>query len=405
MPAAPGAGPIPADHPGIRDDIVRVGFLYLASAGTVAGAFGVEGYSQGDEVGEFRTLVADVNARGGLGGRQVEVVEHDVGGVDATAIERACARFTEDDPVYLVFAGIGHHPALDACLAEAGTGFVTSIVAPPQRLVDELRFIYAPDDISLERYAALLGRSLIDHGFFDGDAQAGLLHSDNPDDERAVQTILVPTLQAAGVDIVHTEVYSSTDAGNVVADAPGRVFRLRAAGVTHVIHFATPLYDMIAADAQGWQPAWAVTSRAGPGAFLEGSAPPGQLPRAAGPGWQPMSDLNAGRIPGPVSAEEERCDAVLRAAGYQLTGPPRVVAMMLCGALSYSQQALLRATEMTVEGYRVAAEGLGAQILSPVTHRLDFAGGRHDGAAAYRYITWDQACGCFGYSTDLQPTP
>ena len=93
----------------------------------------------------------------------------------------------------------------------------------------------------------------------------------------------MPTLQAAGVDIVHTEVYSSTDAGNVVADAPGRVFRLRAAGVTHVIHFATPLYDMIAADAQGWRPAWAVTSRAGPGAFLEGSAPPGQLPRAAGP--------------------------------------------------------------------------------------------------------------------------
>lgn len=397
-------GRLPGRHRAVSDDVVKVGFLYLANAGTVVGAFGVQGYSQGDELGVFRALVADQNERGGVSGRTLEIVPRDLGGIDEASFQAACTFFTQDRPVFMVFTALGHNEILNSCLSKASVGFTSNFVAPPDRLMRGLGSVYAPDDIAAERYAVLLGRSLVKGGFFGKDAKVGIIRQDTPDYERLTTRVLRPILAEAGVEVVAEETFNPNDASGSISQAPAVTFRLRQKGVTHVVTYESPVFYMTAAESQEWRPYWSVTSRSGPGAFLEGSAPKEQLKKASGPGWQPVSDLASSRIKGTINSEEARCLATAKKAGYEYSGAPRYVLQMICGELYHFVRAVAAARELSTAGFQAAAEAL-APYPSPMTFSMSFAGGRHDGAAAYRMVAWNGACGCFDYSSATLPMP
>lgn len=402
--APSGAARIPARHKGVSGGTVKLGFLYLASAGTVVGAFGIQGYSQGDELGVARALVADQNRRGGLAGRSIELVPRDLGGIDEASYQAACAFFTQDQPVFMVLSALGHSAVLNSCLAKGDVGYTSNYIAPSDRLMRSLGPVYAPDDLSLERYALLLGRSLPQSGVLPRGAKVGIVREDSSDYERVTAQVLRPLLVGAGVEVVAEETYSATDAAAAAGDAGGLAFRLRAAGATHVLSYSSPLLYMTAAESQGWRPFWVLTSRSGPGSFLEGAAPQEQLRRSGGPGWQPVSDIASARLKGFINSEERRCLETLRAAGYDYAGTPRYVAQMICGELFHVARTVGLATELSTTGFRTAAESLPSYP-SPMTFGLSFAGGRHDGASAYRIVQWQSSCSCFGYTTPIRPIP
>jgi hypothetical protein len=304
----------------------------------------------------------------------------------------------------MVFSALGHSELLNRCLAKGSVGFTSNYIAPPDRLMRGLGPIYAPDDIAAERYAVLLGRALVNGGFFGKGAKVGIVRSDTPDYERITKQVLRPILNGAGVEVVAEETYSPTDAATAIGDAPALTFRLRQKGVTHVVSYESPLFYMTAAESQEWRPFWAVTSRSGPGSFLEGSAPREQLKKASGPGWQPVSDLATSRIKGTINSEEARCLETARKAGYSYSGTPRYVLQMLCGELFHFVRAVAASAELSTAGFRAAAESL-APYPSPMTFSMSFAGGRHDGAAAYRMVAWKDTCGCFDYSSAITPMP
>jgi hypothetical protein len=395
-------GRIPGRHKGVTDTTVKLGFLYLASAGTVVGAFGIKGYSQGDELGEVRALVAAQNAAGGVAGRRIELVPHDLGGIDESAREAACTFFTQDSPVFMVLSALAHSDTINACLAKADVGYTSDYVAPPDRLMRGYGPIYAPDDISAERYAALIARSMLSGGLVKRGDKVGVYRQDTPDYARLTKQVLRPILEQAGVQVVAEESYdpnNSAEAGN----SASVVFRLRGAGVTHVVSYESPLLLMTAADSQGWYPFWMVSSRAG-GAFLEGAAPARELANSGGPGWMPVVDIGAGHLKGYVSTEEKRCLATLAKAGYSYSGTPRYVGQMLCGELYHLVRVVERSAELSTNGFRAAAESL-PPYPSPLTFSMSFAGGRHDGAAGYRINRYSTTSSCYGYVSPLQPVP
>jgi hypothetical protein len=402
-PSVPG-GRIPGHHKGVTPTTVKLGFLYLGSAGTVVGAFGVKGYSQGDELGEMKALVADQNAHGGLAGRKIELVPHDLGGIDASAYQSACTFFTQDSPVFMVLSSLGHADTLNACLAKGDVGYTSDYIAPSDRLMRGLGPIYAPDDIGAERYALLLGRSLVTSGLIKAGDKVGVIRKDDPDYARITKQVLRPLLEATGAKVVSEETYNATDASASVSDSGPMMFRMRSAGVTHIVSYESPLFYMTAADSQRWYPFWTVTSRAAGGGFLEGSAPASELKNSGGPGWMPVSDIATARLKGYVNAEERRCVTTLAKQGYSYTGAPRYVEEMLCGELYHVVRVLARAAEVSTRGFRIAAESLPSYP-SPLTFSMSFAGGRHDGAAGYRILRYSTSCGCYGYTSPLRPIP
>jgi hypothetical protein len=397
-------GLLPARHKGVDAKTIKVGFLHLAGAGTVVGGLGVSGYSQGDEKGEMQALVADQNKRGGIAGRKIVLVPHDLGGLDSSAYQSACTFFTQDTPVFMVLTALGHSDLLSACLAKKDVGFSSDYTTPSDRSMRGLGPIYAPDDLSLERYAVLLGRGLIAAGFFGKGAKVGIVRSDSNDYTRVTEQVLRPILATAGVNVVAEETYNAADTADTVGGAGGAMFRLRQLGVTHVVMYDSPLFHMTAADSQKYYPFWSVGTRSGAGSFLEGAAPRSQLRKSLGPGWQPVADLNASQQTKPLNSEEARCQAILRKAGYDLTGAPRYVAEMLCGELFHFVKALGEANEVSTQGFRTAAEHLTSYV-SPTTFATSFAGGRHDGAAKYRIVSWNEACSCFRYTSPLRDIP
>ena len=397
-------GKIAGHHKGVTEVTVRMGFLYLGSAGTVVGAFGVKGYSQGDELGEIKALVADQNARGGLAGRQIQLVPHDLGGADASSYQSACTFFTQDSPVFMVLSSLGHVDTLNACLAKGDVGYTSDYVAPSDRLMRGLGPIYAPDDISAERYAVLLGRSLISSGLIKAGDKVGIYRQDTPDYARLTKDVLRPLLEQGGAKVVDEETFNPTDTSSTVSGAASVVFRMKSAGVTHVISYESPLFLMTAADSQRWYPFWTVTSRASGGGFLEGSAPESELAHSGGPGWMPVSDIATSRLTGYVTAEERRCVTTLAKRGYSYSGAPRYVEEMLCGELYHAVRVLARATEVSTNGFRVAAETM-PPYPSALAFSMSFAGSRHDGADSYRIFQYSTKCSCYGYTSPLRPIP
>jgi hypothetical protein len=382
---------------------VKLGFLYLASAGTVVGTFGVQGYSQGDELGEIKALVADQNKHGGLAGRRIELVPRDLGGIEETNFQAACDFFTQDEPVFMVLTALGHRSTLNACLAHRGVGFTSNYIPPPDRLMRALGPIYAPDDMSAERYVVLLARSMVSSGLFPRGAKVGVYRQETPDYARLTKDVLRPFLAQAGVEVVAEETFDPNNTAEV-GRAPSVVFRLRGAGVTHVLSYESPLFLMTAAQSQGWHPFWTLTSKSAPGGFLEGAAPAEQLRNSGGPGWMPVSDLATRRIKGYVSSEEKRCLDTLRAAGYSYEGTPRYVAEMLCGELYHLVRVVARIPELSTKAFQLAAEALPSYP-SPMSFSVSFDGGRHDGASSYRIVRYQSGCSCFGYTTPLRPIP
>lgn len=390
-------GTVPGRGPGVTATAVRVGLIYIDNAGAGVNELGVNGYSQGDEVGEFRALVADLNRRGGTAGRKVEVVPHDCGQGcttgDPSALDAACRYFAEDSPVLLVVSSMGYSGPLADCLAKRQIGFVVSSGGPPDRMMRN-RPIYVPDDISLERYARLLVDALGTAGWFRAGSKIGIVRPDDPEYARVTKNVLRPALAAAHADVVTEEATTGTDASGIV-------LRLKGKGVTHVVTYGTPLFMMTAAETQQYRPWWSISSMVGPGAFLQGSAPREQLKKTAGPGWQAGADVDAAHQP-PASRAQTRCLDTLKKAGFAPTGTPRAVALLMCGSLAYFEQVMSRVPEVSTPGFLTGAAS-APSYESPITFRLDFAGGRHDGAASYRLNRFDDACGCYQYVGPLLP--
>jgi hypothetical protein len=398
----PAGQPILAAHRAVTDATIKVGFLYLGNAGTVVSAFGAgEAYSQGDEPAEFQAIVDDVNARGGVAGRQLEIVFHDLGGIDETAYQAACTKFTEDDPVFMVFSGLGHYPLYTRCLAEGDVGFSSSYVGPPEALVEETRgLLWAPDELTSDKHWALTITALLDAGWFDG-ATIGIEWPDDPYETDVLRRIVEPLLASAGHEVAHEERYPSTDPAAAVSGIAGRLFRMRANGVTHIVSFLGPALAGGVAESQGYRPKWVVTSRMGPN-FIAGTAPAAQLEGSSGPGWSPVLDFGGDAQLQGLGANAARCDQVLRDAGvHPGNDVPLYVGRMICGAVYHFADALAVAPEVSSQGFRTAAESLGPRD-STLAYQIDHSGGRHDGVSAYRLLTFDAGCACYGYADDLR---
>ncbi|MGA8255996.1 MAG: hypothetical protein WB767_05405, partial [Nocardioides sp.] len=119
---------------------VSIGVAYPSNGDAANAALGAASVTLGDVRSNMQVVINDINERGGVNGRPIEVVYH---GYDAQSSDTksnqdqaACSDFTEDNEVLLVI-GSGQGENLDACLAKAG---IPQVVAGTLLKRDEAYF-------------------------------------------------------------------------------------------------------------------------------------------------------------------------------------------------------------------------------------------------------------------------
>ena len=420
-PAAPGskgltAGPS-ALAKGVRADKVILGWEGLAD--TTSGATHAVGVvapsaSEADQKAQIQAMVDDINGRGGIGGKRVEMVFHFVDVTQGTAESRGqqtCEFFTTDHEIFALVLDANHNQALSRCMAQRKTPVVdvsaTVLPVDQKDLNEHAPYLYLPLHVNLSRLAAYVD-AVAQQGFLGKDAKVGLLRYDYPTHVRARDQVIVPALARHGVrltdDFAFTPVREVSDLGAAGSQAANAVLRFKAEGVNRVLFLPSGWVILTvfppAAESQGFRPLYGVDSWESP-VYLRNNAPAAQLHGAVGIGWWPSQDLEAAR-----AVEIQRtlpnwghCAAALKAAGY-----PEAFATY-CTPFLFIKEAIARGTGLTAAGLRAGADKLGDTPYSTANFATSFGPGRSDGASAWRNIAYDDGCTCFNYTSPVYRIP
>lgn len=403
---------------GFTEKEIYIGFETFKNAETAYRQAGVSGQF-GDQEAQGKAVVKDINDRGGVAGRKLVLVFHDVqteqilanpaGGAQAT-----CERWTHDRPVFaaLTKVGYGGDSSLTACLAQRNTPQVhQGGVLRPQSVYSRFApYLYTASWTTMERLTPVWMQRLKARSYFHGGWDVDLTR---PGREPTKVGVL-SRRDLYGTDfrrIVRAELSRLSRPVAAEAEWSGNfstrqnemdqaVLNFRDAGVTHVIIAGGNefLAFMNSAEAQKYRPRYAINSFSFP-LNKQGNAPSGQLSGAMGIGWYPTYDVDKARDPGNVSRAQTKCQKVMQEAG-QNTSNRDTFALMLgvCDGLHFMAEAIEKGG-LSPEGMRRGIQAMGAMPPASV-FRIGFPRGRFDGAAAVRDLVYRDDCTCFKYVSD-----
>lgn len=410
--AGSGAAPLVAGlGPGITADKIRLGFLIVENNQKMLSFYGVKGGATGDTQQQVTAVVNDLNARGGVLGRKIEI---EFRTLDATPglpdqFPGFCAAFTQDKKVFAVLSPWNSNAAFHACLAKGGVLYITdALTQEDQETFEEFKPYLVSGFMTSSRAAVTLARGLHKVGFFAPGTKLGVIRYNNPTSERVYNNHFKPTLAALGVpppaDVTNSSL--TTSAGVMAAQ------RFCGQGINRVAFITSqggpPLGFMTAAQSQGCFPIYGIASPDSP-AFLAQNAPSTQLEGALAVGWAPGLDVFDAEGP-PLTAAEKRCFEVHKKGGVEYTARgggelAAVVALSFCDLVWIFEEAATKAgPTLNAASFAASLAQFGTSHQSTVTFGTSFSPGIFDGAFQYRTLAYDDSasCHCFKYTGPLQ---
>jgi ABC-type branched-subunit amino acid transport system substrate-binding protein len=409
------AGATQARVPGVTATEIRVGYGTQKDADQAAVAFGLQAVF-GDQEGQARAIVDDINKRGGVLGRKLALVFHD----DKTANDNAspdvaataqCNDWTQDRPV---FAGINivasrNRPSYFACMAKARTPALFSDLTAHS--LGDIRtyapYLYAPGVATFQRWVPTWIQRLNARGYFSSwnatagapgtaPVKIGVPYQDS-DTGRVYFEEVKRALSAIGRKADDSFAFAPEDA-NALAQIPQIVLRFKANQITHVLLPQSAYVVTPVAEQQAFRPRYALTTLDGLASLTITTSPPAQLQGALGLGWFPASDVDAAHDPGDVSANETRCKKVMEAAGFSTADRLTLTVQLInCDLFLVFADALNKAGTLSASALQQGTAALGGSFPPAFTFVELYGPGRYDGAAAGRDIGYDAGCGCFAY--------
>jgi hypothetical protein len=389
---------------------IRVGVIYTPGLDAAASAIGIKGLSTGDTKAQAQAVVSWINAHGGLGGHPIQLYSYamdmSASSPDA-AQEAACTAMTQDYKVRYVITILTLQPVMMPCLAKYGVGMLDDETSLGDATMAKYAgFLANPGEIAPGREMSVMVEDLWNRGWLTSRSKIGILAADSTDGHAVVDGALAAALHRHGLKAVNTQYVNPNGGDGGSSQSSSAALRFRSSGVDRIIPVQySPLYMMLAASNQHYYPAYALYSVLGPGALLETAAPPDQLVNSAGIGWQPFLDIGKGTKPGPVSARETLCFAIMKRAGQATTSATAEgFQVQICNVLFYLKD--LSGLEPTAPPDLLASGRvlLGKNFVSADTFRTDVTH-RTDGVAGYRSLAYETNCKCFQYVSPVRPTP
>ena len=413
QPAASGGGGIPARGRGWDEKVVRIGVTTQKDVNAAANNLGIKSLNAGDQEGQALAVAAEMNRRGGLFGRKVEIVfrDHRTASLQsdpAGESQATCTYYTQDRPVIAVInpASLLDTPTFRACMAKAMLPvFALSVQAYDTQVHREYSpYYYSSVSPPYDALAPVLISRLKAQGFFGGwnpvtgapgtgEVRTGVIVLDDAVGARVAE-IMSKALTQAGLSKPLVFRYRTSN------EYSNAVLQFRNDGVTHVLGTDSRMLVFLqTADSQGYRPRYGISSYLAPNAFMEETAPDRQLIGSMGVGFAPSLDVNQARDAEDMPGEVE-CRTQLAKGGQTFEGKrfAEAVGYALCDAFR-----LLAAAATGGGGFLGPQLAAGLQQVGP-DFRPSFAfssglgRGRLFVPGAVRDLRYDTGCSCYRYA-------
>lgn len=408
QPGTTGGAALPAKGQGYDATHIYVGFPTNTDVSKAAPA-GIGASEFGDQEGQIKAVVADANRHGGLLGRTIVPVFHDIATANlqtdpSGAAQSTCSALTDDHPVVAVVNIVAaiDLDAFYACLAKHQTPIISAGFIP----VDDVQFatyapyLYKTTSASFTALSPVWIDRLSAMGYFhgwdtnngasaSGAAKVGLLYPSRQPQQR-IFAALKSQLAARGIHVVKEFQYDATSLDRESSDMNSAVLQFRGAGVTHVLSSESDvLLFMTAADSQHYRPRYGLNSYHAAAVQLQGTVPATQLRGSMGVGWLPTTDVDSAHNPGSVGPGEKRCRQIMQGASQDISAPaPAVVALSLCDGVHMLVQGIAATGNPSAQALRDGLTRVGATFQSALTWRCALSR-RYDLPGAVRDFRYD----------------
>jgi len=418
--------------PGVSATTINIGLTVTDNSKAAAQALGASGagVGGGDLEAQYRIVLDDINAHGGVLGRKLHpiIYHYDATSTDSTDQQEsaACSAWTQDTKVLAVAAGEASQSyTLVRCLQKAGVIHVaTGFTASDESTYGQFPGFVEIASLDIDRMAAVWPSRLQTQGYFGGwdyrtgnasaatPVKIGIISFDDAASTRAVTSYLEPSLKALGYkDFTYERVLfpkGEADNGTTISQIQNVVLKFRSEGVSHVLPVESQGagvggFFARGASGQRYYPRFGLTSGNGAQVLIgAGVWPTDELAGSMGYGWTPLADVNYSDDPasGPDSnSSRQHCVKLMKAHGQTVsdTITERQV-VETCDQLYFLADLLNRAGAPNREAFLSAVNGIGGGFAAGETFSTNFASGQHDGVAAGRPFGYVASCTCFRYA-------
>ena len=399
--------------PGVTATSIHLGIPWCSDCSSANAALGAGGEDYGDPREYYKVALEDVNSRGGVLGRKLVPVWHEISAsqnIDASS-QAMCETFFKDNKVLMVFM---RGEIVYECAKKAGALVYGGGASGPT--FERYPNMFAPASIRLERLGAVTVKAMVKAGWHKPEPKwptgnIGLITWESNDYKYAMEKGWLPALREMGLKETDVRYVAVPQSDKSLADASAAissaVLAFREQGIDHVfiadgaagIFTGTGLTFMFLnnAKSQRYYPRYGFNTNNSPGWS--------NLPADQQSGMLAVDSLDTERINDEgiaLNPQRERCWAMMKKKGLRVTDgqPTGLVAIAACETAWFTEALLKRATSGTTLPQLIAAgESLGTSYRSPYTYGTRLQKGQHDGTALFRNSRFDDACACMKYSS------
>jgi Periplasmic binding protein len=212
--------------PGVTDDSIKVGITYVDTQALQDVGLN---YDLGDFEGAYNALIDQINADGGINGRQLEAVYAPINPNSPEPAEAACVELTEDEDVFLIM-GFFLTDAVLCPVSTHATAVIGGEQTPERTSQAEAPWISETPDGDI---AANVIRAFADRGDLDGTVGVYV----NQRDQAVLDDQVTPTLEEVGIEPAEVAVNDAPaeDQPALQANIQTIAERFQAAGVDTVL--------------------------------------------------------------------------------------------------------------------------------------------------------------------------
>jgi hypothetical protein len=401
--------------PGVTATTIALGIPYCNDCAQASAALGFGSDDPGDTRRYFQAALDDVNARGGVLGRKLVPVFHEVSVKDNfdASMQAACETFTKDHKVAAIYS---RGEIIFDCAKKAGIIAVGS--GATGALFQRYPNVFSPSSIRLERLGAVTVQAMVKQGWLKPDpswptGKIGIVTWDTNDYHYAIDKGWLPALRTAGLKATDVRYITPPQSDSSVADASAAmssaVLSFRQKGIDHVFLADGPAgiiasggittLFVAGAESQKYYPRYGFNPSNTPedaSAQLPADQMAGMLAITATDGTRANDEGMA------LNSQRERCFQVMRRKGLTATEgkATALYALGACETAWFSEAVLQRATSGTsVSSVIAAAESLGMAYRSPTSFGTKIGPNQHDGLYFFRNGRFDSSCSCFTYTS------
>jgi hypothetical protein len=415
-PMTGGAPTVPASGRGWDKRYVYVGVVTNQDISQFAGTVGVNTLDSGDQQKDAEAMIAELNAHGGLYGRQVRGLYYDVKSATdkETAAQAVCTYFTQDHPVIIVIDGAVQNDTASfrGCMRKARTVVLgAGAQAFDNKVFNDLQgWYYQLPYASWTTFSPALMTELNRAKYFtswdttnggpgSAPVKVGILSLDTPVLRRIVDVMQADLrrLGHASSDVVFAQTQE---------DLQAAVLRFRSDNVTHVLDTDQFLFAFMQnAESQKFRPRYGISTPNAPGLLLQGTAPASQLVGAVGLGYFPALDVDARNDPGSAVAGAAPCRKTFAKHGLIYPADKRFALAyqyLFCDALQLVASATAQGGGFASEQVRAGVELVGHSLEPAFTFRNALSSRVRTEPGAGFALAWNTSCTCFRYHGPLQ---